>query len=251
MIFITGDCHGDWKRFSKARFPEQKKMNRDDYVIITGDFGLWTDDEQERWCLDELSNRSFTTLFIDGNHENFDRLYSDEFEEIDFQGGRAHKIRDNIYHLERGYVFDVDGRAIFAFGGAPSHDVQDGILDPADFDNMEDFKKKYRDYRDLGLMFRVKGWSWWPEEMPSEEEMERGLKNLEEHGNRVDFVVTHCPPSSILPMCTTEGPNELTDYFDKVAERIEFRKWYFGHYHQDRAISDKYIILYKKIMQIN
>ncbi len=75
MIYVTGDCHGDWRRFQKKSFPEQKDMTHDDYIIICGDFGIWTDDKEERWCLDELSNRSFTTLFIDGNHENFDRLY--------------------------------------------------------------------------------------------------------------------------------------------------------------------------------
>ena len=41
MIYITGDCHGDWRRFSSDCFPEQKEMTRNDYVIICGDFGLW------------------------------------------------------------------------------------------------------------------------------------------------------------------------------------------------------------------
>lgn len=41
MIYITGDCHGDYRRFSTQVFPEQKGMSKQDYVIICGDFGLW------------------------------------------------------------------------------------------------------------------------------------------------------------------------------------------------------------------
>lgn len=82
MIYITGDCHGDWRRFSLDCFPEQKEMTRNDYVIICGDFGLWHDTSSERYWLDWLNNKPFTTLFVDGNHENYDRL--NNFEEIDF-----------------------------------------------------------------------------------------------------------------------------------------------------------------------
>ena len=42
MIFITGDTHGDIRRFNNNSFYEQKEMTKDDYVIILGDFGgLW------------------------------------------------------------------------------------------------------------------------------------------------------------------------------------------------------------------
>jgi predicted phosphodiesterase len=41
MIFVTGDTHGDYTRFRKDIFPEQKSMTKADYVIICGDFGLW------------------------------------------------------------------------------------------------------------------------------------------------------------------------------------------------------------------
>ncbi len=45
-IYITGDCHGDYRRFSTEIFPEQYTMGKNDYVIVCGDFGynliLWT-----------------------------------------------------------------------------------------------------------------------------------------------------------------------------------------------------------------
>lgn len=72
MIYITGDIHGDPTRFSKEAFPEQDTMTKEDYVIICGDFGLVWDKEEsknERYWLNWLQNKPFTTLFVDGNHE--------------------------------------------------------------------------------------------------------------------------------------------------------------------------------------
>ena len=40
MIYITGDCHADFSRFLIEKFPVQKEMTKDDYVIICGDFVL-------------------------------------------------------------------------------------------------------------------------------------------------------------------------------------------------------------------
>ena len=35
-IFITGDTHADFRRFSSEVFPEQKEMTKDDHVIVCG-----------------------------------------------------------------------------------------------------------------------------------------------------------------------------------------------------------------------
>lgn len=72
MIFITGDCHRDFRRFNTTNFPEQKEMTKEDCVIICGDFGsVWNkekESKEEKHLLDWLESKSFTTLFIDGNH---------------------------------------------------------------------------------------------------------------------------------------------------------------------------------------
>lgn len=196
-IYITGDCHASFHKFNTDRFPEQKELTRDDVVIVCGDFGgIWCDTSDERHWLKWLNEKNFTTLFVDGNHENFDRLNS-EFEVVDYCGGKAHKIRDNIYHLMRGYVFNICGKKIFAFGGASSHDIQDGILEPDDYKSMKELAEDYNRRTVLGYMLRINHLSWWKEEMPSDEEMEFGLKTLAENRNKVDFVVSHCCPQSI------------------------------------------------------
>ena len=140
MIYVTGDCHQNFERFNASIFPEQNDMTKDDYVIICGDFGgVWNKDEEskeETMLMDWLDCKSFTTLFVDGNHENFDRLYEYPVEE--WHGGKVHKIRPSVIHLMRGQVFDIEGASFFTFGGATSHDIDGGILEPDD----PDFKKK-------------------------------------------------------------------------------------------------------------
>lgn len=74
-IYITGDSHGDFQRFGSKYFPQQKGMSREDYVVIAGDFGgLWDGSQKDQYWLDWLNKKPFTTLFVDGNHENFDLL---------------------------------------------------------------------------------------------------------------------------------------------------------------------------------
>ena len=114
-------------------------MTKQDHVIICGDFGgVWnyiTESMYEKHWLDWLNNRYFTTLFVDGNHENFERLYNYPVEK--WHGGKVHKIRDSVFHLMRGEIFDIDNKKIFVFGGARSHDIQDGIL------NLDEEEKIY------------------------------------------------------------------------------------------------------------
>lgn len=75
MIFATGDTHGFFLRFTIEHFLEQKQMGREDYVIICGDFGgLWNDSPEEWYWLNWLNDKPFTTLWVDGNHENYDML---------------------------------------------------------------------------------------------------------------------------------------------------------------------------------
>ena len=87
MIYITGDCHGEFNKFSTAAFPEQKQMTKKDIVIVCGDFGgIWDTDknsQHESYWLKWLDEKPFTTVFVDGNHENFSRR-NINFERIEF-----------------------------------------------------------------------------------------------------------------------------------------------------------------------
>lgn len=252
MIFVTGDCHADWKKFSKESFPEQAEMTRDDFVIVCGDFGLWHDDKTERWWFKWFEEKNFTVLFVDGNHENFDRLYS-EFEVVDFHGGKAHKIRENIYHLMRGYVFDLCGKTFFAFGGASSHDIQDGVLNLEDYPNKRTLIKDYNKRTEQGEMLRINHMSWWKEELPSQHEMQRGRDNLKKVGYKVDYVITHClPQSMVIHLYGGDTDSDvLTKYLENLIQNgLQFKQWYAGHYHVQMRLLGNYNILYHKIERI-
>lgn len=247
MIFVTGDTHGDWMtRLNSRSFPEGVGLTKDDYVIICGDFGLWHDTKEERYNLEWLDSKPFTTLFVCGNHENYDRLY--EYPVEKWCGGKIHKICSSVFHLMRGQVFDIQGKRFFTFGGASSHDVQDGILEPDD----PRISKWYRDY---DKMFRINHTSWWKEELPSEEEMTEGMMNLKQNGLQVDYIVTHSPYASVLcQMDQGSGVYKtdiLTDYLQEIKESVEYKKWFFGHMHVNQNfLGDNAIAIYEQIIRI-
>lgn len=83
-IFVTGDTHGglDINKLNKQNFAVQEQLTKDDYL------------------LDWYESKSYTTIFIDGNHENHKLLNS--FPVESWHGGLVHRIRPSIIHLMRG-----------------------------------------------------------------------------------------------------------------------------------------------------
>ncbi|OWR29231.1 metallophosphatase [Saccharibacillus sp. O23] len=229
MIYITGDVHGApriGRRLNMRNFPRQKGLTKNDYVIVVGDFGLiWNLDAEDRFWLKWLDRtKSFTTLFIDGNHENFDLL--ERFPEEEWNGGKARRINDSVLHLTRGQVFELEGLTLFAFGGAASHDRE----------------------------FRKEGVSWWAREMPSETEYAEGLRNLERHDWKVDIVLTHTCSRSALESIgqrigTEVEPDGMHDYFQRIEDRLSFGSWWFGHYHADLELPGGRRLIYENIVE--
>ena len=82
--------------------------------------------------------------------EDTQYLESMHYPEEIWNGGRVHRIRPNILHLMRGQVFTM--------GGGYSIDAA----------------------------MRIPGRSWWPEEMPSDDEYAEAWTNLAAHGNKID-----------------------------------------------------------------
>ena len=295
--YVTGDTHGSQQlgahsvdgfqhRFSTSSFPEQKKMSKADYVIICGDFGgVWDTDRLraqesrgEKNALDWLEQKPFTTLFIPGNHENYDRLTGcrnerllnswyyehmppEEKEKLRrgypreaWHGGFVRVIRPSVLMLERGGIFTIDGMHCFAFGGARSHDIQDGILDPADFSTKKAFMYAYHFL--AGGMVRIRGLSWWDEEMPSQQEMEEGRSNLRSflrQHDKIDFVFTHDAPAAakILLGFDEAETDDLNRYLESLRSEMPYGHWFYGHLHDNRKVSDQNTLLYEQILRIH
>ena len=164
--------------------------------------------------------------------------------------GKVHEIRSNILHLMRGEVFIIEDKKFFTFGGASSHDIQDGILDYND----KDWRKKAKELNKQGkYMYRIKDLSWWPEELPADKEMQYGFDRLRENDNIVDYIITHSPSTSELYLMGGKGlyePDILTNYLEEVKAATEYKKHLFGHMHINRAINDKDICLYEQIIRV-
>lgn len=226
MIYITGDTHGDldlYKLNSKF-FREGKKLTKNDYLIVCGDFACcWDNGDFDKYIQDWYNDKPWTTLFVDGNHENHDLL--DKYPVVEWNGGKVHMISDSIIHLMRGQVYTIEGKKFFTFGGARSHD----------------------------MWCRKEGRDWWAREMPSDEEYEEGFRNLEASNYEVDYVITHCAPDQVqnsLFQWRHYEHDKLTNYLEIVRKDLTFKGWYFGHYHDDADIDEKYHCLYSKVIKL-
>ncbi|ACV64025.1 conserved hypothetical protein [Desulfofarcimen acetoxidans DSM 771] len=246
MIFATGDTHGDFTRFSMDIFPEQKEMTKDDFVIVCGDFGIWDNSKRERYWLKWLDEKQFTTLFVDGNHENYDLLAS--YPVSDWHGGKVQRIGDSVIHLIRGQAYEICGKHFFTMGGASSHDIKDGILEP----DAPDFIKQRKKLNAQGAIYRVNHVSWWKEELPCDAEYETAVNNLERCHWKTDYIITHCCPTSIANILGNGEyqPDRLTDFFETIKNRCDYGYWIFGHYHENRVIEKKFVLLYEQIVLI-
>jgi len=244
-IYITGDMHGEIgiSKFNSDNFPEGKTLTKDDYVIVLGDFGLvwnyketgcsvpsnpndkcWT--REEYYWLKWLNNKPWTTLFIDGNHENFNRLKT--YPITEWNGGKVQKISDSVIHLLRGEVYTINDTKIFTFGGAKS-------IDRGTVTGTEE--------KDINKI-------WWKEELPSQEELDNAISNLEKHHFNVDYILTHALPNNLHMRLGYSDFDTLTSFLWNVHDMTKFKGWYCGHYHRDEQISYATTVLFNKIIPL-
>lgn len=248
MIYVTGDTHGNFDRFSPAITPGEDKWTENDYLVILGDCGLimhhkleifMSQLEKEKQNIAFLEAKRYSILFIPGNHENYDRLTT-EFPEEERFGGTVRRIGRNIFLLQNGEIYNIEGKQIFVFGGAYSQD------------------KAWRLHHDRMILDHYENCpfqhlSWWPEELPSEQDYQRGIDNLLAVDKKVDYVFTHtCPRELIMRMGHTPDPHDLqlVWFLDYVFSDVSFRHWLYGHWHINSAIHPKATALYDKVIEI-
>ncbi len=228
MILVTGDTHR-FTDFKKLKSPTLSHLTKEDYLIIVGDCGVLFFPNTDKEAIEEYNALPFTVLFVDGNHENFDALYAYPVEM--WNGGKVHRLASHVIHLMRGQVFEIEGKTFFTFGGGLSID---------------------KAYREPHV-------SWWPQELPTEEEIQEGLSNLAKHKNKVDFVLTHDCPSSLLSVVglysfKAQGGflkfAKSNEALERIYAVLDFTHWYFGHYHIDQFFTEKFTCLYQDVIQI-
>lgn len=87
--------------------------------------------------------------------------------------------------------------------------------------------------------------------MPSNEEYETALNNLDKHNWEVDYVITHCAPDSTQRQITYWYEHDkLTNFLEVVDSDLKYKHWYFGHYHVDKQIDGKHTAVYDNIIKL-
>lgn len=231
MIYITGDTHGDYdiSKINTTNWALQKQLTRDDYLIICGAFGgVWYNNRKDNYLLNWHEKKPYTSLFVDGNHENFDAL--EQYPVTTWKGGSVHMIRPHVIHLMRGQIYTIDGSTFFTFGGGTSADKSS----------------------------RKEGISWWPQEVPTPSEMDVAIKNLARHHNQVDYIITHAAPQSVLWQQIPCHRADLRidcpceDFFENLMKTVTYQQWFCGHYHLDTYLAEARLkVLYNNIYALD
>ena len=215
-IYITGDCHGDFKKIEI--FCRQYKTTCEDVMIILGDAGInfylskW--DKRNKSLLAKLE---LTFLCIHGNHEARPESL-DTYKEKMWNGGSVYFEEEypNILFAKDGEIYELNGKKAIAIGGAYSIDKEWRLL---------------------------RGAPWFEDEQPSEEIKEYVEDRLYEANWKVDYVLSHTAPLKYEPrelfldfIDQSKVDKSTEEWLSEIEEKLDYEKWYFGHYHGNKRV---------------
>ena len=209
-ILCVGDIHGntfDLKRAVKHAYDQGCER-----VFFLGDFGWWHDNSKLLAAAESaFANTGLITEWIDGNHENFDDLYSHEIGD-----GGYRWLSPFVRHIPRGSIETINGKKFLFMGGAISIDRWE----------------------------RKPGKSYWPQEAISDADIIHAANMMNYVGGSVDVVLAHDGP--LMPRGTNKNsdgywPSEwkldlaLSDLNREklkiVADYAKAKLWVHGHHH--------------------
>lgn len=225
-IYFCGDTHLNVDLQKLKDFCKSTKLDKDDYIIQLGDIGVvWYKEQgfEEKDVINFYDSIPCKTLFIPGNHENYNRLLGDEFQQVHLNevGGDVKQISDNLFMLLSGNFYIINDKKIACLRGAKSIDKQ----------------------------FRIRDISWWDAECISMDEYERAKKRF--NCSTVDYFVSHTGSNNLRnKIFGRNGYSDTTeDMIGNILSRMEYKFHICGHYHVDvKSVQSKSISLYNKIL---
>lgn len=229
-VYITGDTHGDMKRFSYLLDePNPKNVA----VIILGDAGVnYYLNQRDKRTKEILKNYLFRFYLVRGNHEarpedieTMIEIYDQDVKNFVYMEPEYPSIR----YLKDGGIYNINGYRTLVIGGAYSVD------------------KFYRLER---------GWTWFDREQLTGEEL--GNIRGEVFGEKFDLVLTHTCPFSwrptdlFLSFIDQDSVDNFMEYaLENIKEEINWDVWLFAHYHTDRAERPGVEIYYRAIENLD
>lgn len=197
MIYLIGGNNPEHS-IIQLNFISEFNLNPDDYVILLGNIGY-----QNEGTLDKLKTFPFKILFLEGLSDNTKELY--KMEEIDWMGGKIHKLADNVYHLCRCNLFNINNKYIFVAGGDVTYD---------------------KEFLRCGIDF-------YDEECPSNKELLEASELLNSSDVVVNYVLTTIPDSKTMLLYDSKlYPSDYSNWLFEVSNKTVYDRWYFGKYNE-------------------
>lgn len=229
MIYITGDTHRDFSSIYKLC--DVGETTIEDTIIILGDVGInYFGDRRDKELKEELSKLPITLFCVHGNHEMRPQsIGSYELGEA-FKGTvYVEPEYPNLKFAVDGELYEIGGYKTAVCGGAYSVD------------------KEYR---------LAHGWNWFPDEQPDDVTKRRVVELLNKMGWKVDCMLTHTAPlkyepvENFIPGLDQSKIDKSTEiWLDGIEDKLNYKKWYAGHYHCDKWVGDKFGLLFNSIYE--
>ena len=234
---VTGDTHG--QVVERLRSVELNSADEKIGFIILGDAGinfyLNKTDRKNKEAISACEN--FIVYCVRGNHEerpqNIEGMLEDYDDEVDGYVCYEPDFPNIRYFLDGG-IYNINGHSVLVIGGAYSVD------------------KWYR----LARFNPGATWTgWFPTEQLTAEEM-YDIETLMTDSH-FDFILTHtCPESwqpfdmfiSGLDQSTVDKSMEV--WFDGLKDKINWKIWLFGHFHDDRLVRPGVEMLFQNVWDL-
>ncbi len=225
MIYITGDIHGNIEQVKAVLDKVNCKLNN--IIIQPGDSGFnYYLDKKDKQFKDFVYNYDINWFVIRGNHD-VNPVYNDGML-ITWQYGNygyIEKDYPNIFYAENGKVYNIQENSFLVLGGAYSVD------------------KWYRlDH----------GYKWFNDEQMSKEEIERFWQS---GVTEVDTILSHTCPYSCMPrhlflsqIDQSTVDNSMENFLENVKHKVQYKNWFFGHFHANEQIEDNMYMLYDGVI---
>lgn len=230
MFYISGDIHGCVA--DVISFCDKIELKAEDTIILLGDVGLnyFGNDNGDKKRKAALNNCGAKIFCIHSNHEMRAETIStykvvERYENLVY----IEEEYPNIAFAIDGNIYDINGHKTIVIGGAYSVD------------------KYYRLARNA---------QWFEDEQPSEQIKQKVESILRKTDWEIDIVLSHtCPAKYIpteclLPMIDQSTVDNSTEnWLDTIEEKLNYKKWYCGHWHIDKSI-DKMRFMMHDYVQI-
>lgn len=226
MIYITGDMHGDISQMRQVMQKINCKPNNT--LIVLGDFGAnYYFDKKDNIFKNAISEYNINIFVIRGNHDGNPSLIEDIEQKEKYDNiGYIEQKYPNIFYAINGNIYNIEKNQFLVLGGAYSVD------------------KFYR----LSM-----GYKWFSDEQMTISERENFLQN---YPKEVDVIITHTCPYTNIPkhlflktIDQSTVDNSMEYFLQEVKERINYKNWFFGHYHANEQIEENMYMLYDGIIK--